>query len=241
MLPLFPEYHANHHRFREHLRIALFMALIAPLCAFVFYQQLDWWNPWLWGCSVTGLSLALCLYSVVKIVNHPHKLTSYSTKLAARSEEWFPFFFVVMQSLISSLIIIFVWFSITALALNVPAYVHVSLVLLALLLPVRRYYWAKMTVEESPAHEKIDETLHGVSHILMSIFLARFLIGLTVANVENSSTPTVIWQIIVWIPAAIYMLYTGITMFHHLLHGKQKAAVRTPNKVDKQEDPVDQF
>lgn len=243
MLPLFQEYNISHFRFKEHLRIAYIMALMAPACAVALFRSLGWWNPWLWSCCGVGLSLALVLHSVVLLLKRPKGMSHFSARLVDRQQRWFPYFFVIIQSSIASLIIMFVWFSITTLAMKVPLYLHITLVILALLVPIRRYVWAHISYTSPPVYEKWNEILHGVWHVLMSIFIARSIIALTISDVNDTSQENIAWQIMVWIPALIYMLFTSVMTVSHLVHGKVTTSSRkkTPNEREQEDEPLDRF
>jgi len=242
MLPLFQEYHIAHHRFKEHLRIAFFMALMSPTCALVLFHSLGWWNPWLWGCCGVGISLALVLFSVVMLVKKkPIEMSNFSAELVERQQRWFPFFFIIVQSSIASLIIMFVWFSMTSLVLDVPYYVHVILVSLTLLIPIRRFVWANISYTSPPVYEIWDEILHGFWHVLSSIFIARCIIGLTIADVNDLSQENITWQIMIWIPALFYILFTTITTVSHLLRGRLRSTPRKNISPDIEEEMIDRF
>lgn len=211
------------------------MALVAPACAVVLFRSLGWWNPWLWGSCGVGLALAMMLGGVVMLLKRPHGITEFSSRLADRQADWFPFFFVVVQSLIASLIIMFVWFSITALILELPLYVHIILVLLTLLIPVRRYIWANISYTSTNiTFERLDEIFHGLWHILLSVFAARSIIGLTVSDINSRAFETVSWQIIIWSPALLYSLFTAIMTTSHLMRGQT-----TPAKTRRKSDSTD--
>lgn len=241
MLPLFQEYHIAHHRFKEHLRIAFLMALMSPACALVLFKSLGWWNPWLWGCCGAGVSLAMVLFSVVMLLKKPEGMTKFSADLVDRQQRWFPYFFIVIQSSIASLIILFVWFSMTSLVLEVPPYVHVILIALTLLIPIRRYVWANISYTSPPVYEKWDEILHGIWHVLSSIFIARCIIGLTIGDINDTSQENITWQIMVWIPALFYMLFTTILTITHLLKGKSRPTPKMKTSREIEEEPIDRF
>lgn len=242
MLPLFPEYRVSHHRFKEHLRTAMAMSAATPLCAFVLYHQLGWWNPWLWGCCGVGVALALMLYSTVLIHRTPRGLTPFSRRLVETSPDWFPYFFVILQSLSVALIILFIWFSTTSLALKVPLYVHVMLVVLVLMIPLRRYRRAKAPLAVDESHEKWDEILRALWHILGSIFIARCIIGLTVEDVWDASIENIAWQILIWVPAATYIVYTALMTFYHFVKiNPSVAQPRAPVSRPREEEPIDRF
>jgi len=241
MLPLLQEYHIEHFRFKEHLRIALLMALVAPFCALVLFRSLGWWKPWLWGCCGVGLALAMALYSVVKLLKKPRGITKFSAQLVDRQQRWFPYFFVIIQSSIASLIIMFVWFSITALVLDVPLYVHVILVILTLLIPVRRYVWANISYTSPPVYEMWDEVLHGIWHVLSTIFIARSIIGLTIGDMNDTSQENIAWQIMIWIPALLYILFTSLMTISHLVTGKKSPTTKKKSKPVKEPESIDRL
>lgn len=231
MLPLFHEYRVAHPRFKEHLRIAFGMAMVAPACAFVFFRSLGWWNPWLWGACGIGMALALCLYSVVVIHRNPDGLSARGQRLVVRTDEWFPYFFVVVQSCIVSLIVLFVWFSISTLALDVPVYVHLLAILLALLIPARRYIWANVSRTSPLVFDRWDEILRAVWHVAMTLFLARSIIGMTIANTRDASPENVAWQVMIWVPASLYIAFTLVITIDHLYHPKEKQIKSSSPKV----------
>jgi len=231
MLPLFHEYRVAHPRFKEHLRVALCMAMVAPACAFIFFQTLGWWNPWLLGTCGVGLSIALCLYSVVMIHRHPLGLSRRGHRLVARTDNWFPYFFVIMQSLIVSLIILFVWFSISELALAVPLYVHVMILLLALLIPARRFIWANVSRTSPLVYDRWDEALRALWHVLMTLFLTRTIIALTIADTGDVAPENIAWQAMLWVPAILYIVFTMVITIDHLYHLKEKRRRSSTPKV----------
>jgi len=219
MLPLFHEYQIGHHRFKEHLRNAFLMAMIAPVCAVVYFQVLGWWNPWLWGTCGAGMSIALCLFSVVKLHRKPSGISRVGEKMVETSPSWFPFFFVIVQSSIASVIVMFLWFSFTALALDVPVYVDAILVILALLIPWRRYVSANISHDSQPKYERWSEILRGAWHVLMTVFIVRTILGLTLSDTRDASPENVVWQVILWLPASLYIVFTIVITIQHLQHG----------------------
>lgn len=239
MLPLFREYTVDHHRFGEHLRVAIIMAMVAPGCAIMFLNLLGWFNPWLWGCCGVGLSLALGLYSVVMLHRNPPGITSLGRRMVASSAAWFPYFFVIIQSCIASLILLFLWFSLTSMVLEVPLYVHAILILLALLIPVRRYFWARVEKPGLGNYYVFSETLRAIWHILISIFIARVIIGITVADLKDTSPENLAWYTIVWVPVLLYILFTLSVTADHLFRRKRSSMQPVANKID--EEPMDRF
>jgi len=239
MLPLFNEYNVAHHRFNEHLRVAIIMAMVAPGCAIMFLNLLGWFNPWLWGCCGVGLSLALCLYSVVKLHHYPQGITETGRRLIDTSSNWFPYFFILIQSCIASLILLFLWFSITSMILELPLYVHAVLLLLALLIPIRRYFWARMEVPNQGPYYVLSESLRAVWHTLMALFLARVIIGITISDLNDTSPENLAWHTIVWVPALLYIVFILAVTAEHLFR-RQKTIV--PGKtVQQKEEPMDRF
>jgi len=228
MLPLFHEYHVHHPRFREHARIAYLMALVAPCCAIFFFRAIGWWNPWLWSSCGVGLALALGLHAVIALHRRPAGISAYSRGLVDRSDTWFPYFFVVMQSSIASLIVMFLWFSITALVLEVPLYAHLILVALALLLPARRYYAARYVPGGIDPYERRREVLRAVWHVLLTIFITRSIIGLTITDLRDTSPENIAWQIICWVPASLYMLFVIVLMIDHLRRTRPRSGITAP-------------
>lgn len=239
MLPLLKEYNVAHHRFGEHLRVAITMAMVAPGCAVMFLNLLGWFNPWLWGCCGVGLSLALGLYSVVKLHHQPPGITAMGRRLVATSPDWFPYFFVVIQSCIASLILLFLWFSISSMILDLPLYVHAILLTLAFLVPVRRYVWARVQRSDPGPYFVLSETFRAVWHMLITIFLARVVIGVTISDLNDTSPENLAWYTIVWVPALLYIVFILAVTLEHLFHRK-KAGTPLPD-VNKAEEPMDRF
>lgn len=225
MLPLFHEYRIDHPRFRGHARVAYIMAMVAPVCAIFFLNTIGWWNPWLWaGCAV-GLALALALYSVIALHRNPRGISRLASRLVASSEEWFPCFFAVIQSSIAALILVFLWFSISALALNAPLYIHFVLTAIAILIPVRRYTAARAQQPGAPAHyPRRLEQWRAAWHILVTIFLTRSVIGLTITDLQDTSTENIAWQIICWVPALLYIIFVIVLAADHLRQNSRGAA-----------------
>jgi hypothetical protein len=219
MLPLLQEYRAGHPRFREHLAIALVMALMAPACAIVLFRTTGWWNPWLWASCGVGIALALCIASAVILHRKPRGISRLGERLVERSAEWFPYFFVIMQSAIASLIVIFLWFSISSLILKVPTYVHAMLVTLALLIPARRYVWARISYTAPRVYEQWDEILRATWYILATIFGARSILALALGDNEMMSSENSILLIIIWVPALLFILFTAVSAAAHLRQG----------------------
>ncbi len=218
MLPLLHEYRVDHPRFREHVRIAMTMALFAPICALFFLYATGWWSKWLWACCVVGLSLALGLHCVIALHRYPPGITRLSRRLIDRSNAWFPFFFTAAQSIIAALITIFLWFSISTLALPMPLYQHVLLVILALLMPVRRLLAARNLAVGIAAYDGTrQEILRVVWHVCLTIFTTRFIMGLTVNDITDTSPESTAWRIILWVPAILYILLTLLMAIHHMI------------------------
>ena len=216
------------------------MSMVAPACALVYFQVLGWWNPWLWGTCVAGLSIALCLFSVIKLHSKRTGLSGFSAKLVKQSDNWFPSFFVIVQSTIASLIVMFVWFSFTSLALDVPTYVDVLLVTLALLIPLRRYVAANVTQDSPLKFHQWNECLRGVWHVTSTVFLVRTVIGLTISEKYISVPENVVWQVMLWLPASLYIMFTIIITYQHLKYINNKNdKLDTPRKNISQ--PLDKF
>ncbi|HMP89828.1 MAG TPA: hypothetical protein PJ991_06490 [Kiritimatiellia bacterium] len=244
MLPLFHEYRIGHHRFREHVRSAYLMSMIAPTCALVYFQVLGWWNPWLWGTCGVGLSIALVLYSVVRLHKAPIRLTKISRELVARSDEWFPYFFVVVQSTIASLIVMFIWFSFTSLAFDVPAYVDTLLVVLALMIPLRRYNASRLSMYAPIKYQVRGELLRGIWHVLFTIFLVRIIIGLTITETSRILPENVVWQVMLWLPALLYILFTVVLTIQHINHLENdngKRSKKSKTKLTVHDEPMDKI
>lgn len=240
MLPFFHEYHVGHARFPGHMRIALVMAMVVPACALLLFHAETWWNHWLWGSCGIGFSLALLLYSVVAMHREPVGLSASARRLVDRSLAWFPYFFVVMQSLIASLIVMFLWFTFTSLAMRkVPVYLHVVLGALTLLIPVRRYIWSRNHSDAPPIYDALNELFRCVWHILISIFIARFIIAITLET-QDLSQENAPWIIIVWTPALLYSLFTALLTADHLRRGRQGKPHRRRRPVE-QPETIDTF
>lgn len=244
MLAMYREYALNHHRFKEHLRVAIVMAMVAPVCALIFFNMVGWWNPWLWGSCGLGLSLALSLYSVVLMHRNPPGLSRPGQRLVDTSPEWFPLFFIVIQSLIASLIVLFMWFSVTALALRVPLHVHVLLISLCLLIPMRRVVWAKLEKGTFGGWYLANEVLRAAWHTLLTVFMARLIITLTIKNPDEITSENLVWQTIVWVPSLLYIIFTLAVTFDHLFRAQQqqqKVPATPAAAVRKDDEPMDRF
>jgi hypothetical protein len=240
MLALYREYNVGHYRFPEHLRVAMIMTLVTPGCAVLFYSLIGWWNPWLWASCGVGFALFLALHSVVQLHKRPAGMTARAHRLVEQSENWFPLFFITIQSIIASLIVMFLWFSITALALDVPPYVHAVLVILCIMIPLRRLVWALL---EKPGEGRIfviNEVIRAVWHILMSVFVARVILAVTMVDPTGAATDSLIWKTIVWVPALLYSLFTVGVTIEHIIHRKRPWAARQapPQTI---EEPMDRF
>ncbi len=228
----------DHHHFGEHLRVAIVMAMVAPGCAVMFLNVLGWFNPWLWGCCGVGLSLALALYSVVKLHRNPPGMTRFGRRMIATSSTWFPFFFVIIQSCIASLILLFLWFSISSMVVELPVYVHAILLVLACLIPIRRYLWARMEKPDQGPYFVLSETFRAVWHVLMTVFLARVIIGFTISDMKDTSPENLAWYTIVWVPALLYMVFIMAVTMEHLFRRKKSAAPASAVHTD---EPMDRF
>lgn len=245
MLPLFHEYRVGHPHFKEHLRVALCMALVAPICAavLVFFRAISLGNPWLWGTCSAGLSLALSLYSVVMIHRNPLGLSKAGRWLVASSASWFPYFFVIVQSMITSLIVLFVWFSTYSRILVAPTYLHFIITILAMLIPARRFVWASISKKSSTTTDRWNEALRAAWHVLATLFVTRAIIGMTIADIEDATPENVAWQIILWVPSTLYIVFTLIITTEHLYHPQGRRTKSSSPKVLNEQDTgrVDHF
>lgn len=216
MLLLFREYQLDHPRFRGHARVAYVMAMVVPVCALLVADAIGWWNPWLWSASGAGVALALMLASTVRMQRQPAVLSPTGRRILASSGVWFPYFFVLVQSSIASLIVLFIWFSATSMALPMPAHVHGLVIALAILIPIRRYVAANIQPGSPPVYEKRREQLRGVWHVLVTILITRVIIGLTIPDADHITQGNIAWQTIVWVPAAAYMLFSAAATIEHV-------------------------
>lgn len=216
MLIFFHEYRLDHPRFRGHARVAMIMALVVPLCSLIIADAIGWLNPWLWGGSGCGMALALALRSVLAMHRHQGNLGALGRRMVRTSASWFPYFFVLIQSAIASLIVLFVWFSATAMALPMPAYVHGLVVVMALLIPARRYITAHIQPGASYRYELWREGLRGTWHALAAILVTRVIIGITQAELTKVTQGTIAWQVMLWVPAALYIIFSTSMMIEHL-------------------------
>ncbi len=241
MLRMYREYYVDHYRFREHLRVAMVMAMVAPLCALLFYFLIDWWNPWLWGSCGVGLSLALALYSAVILHERPANMTALGRQLVVTSHSWFPFFFIIIQSLIAMLIVLFIWFSITSLAMDVSSTLHAVVIALCGLIPVRRYIWARLEKKVYNTAYILNEIIRTLWHTLFTLFLALIIISGTIENPGNLSQENLIWQTMVWVPALLYITFTITVTCDHLLRHRKPQDTTAHIAPPPKEEPFDRF
>lgn len=233
------EYRIGHERFPSHARVAYLMAMVAPTCALVlgFLRNLD--SPWLRAACSGGLALALCLHSVIRMHRTPQNLSRIARRLVAESDTWFPYFFVVIQSIVASLIMVFVWFSVTTLALTLPSHVHVLLLALALLLPFRRYAQARIMQGVVSGYDRRAEYYRGLWHVLAAYIFTHVFMAITAYDVLDRPHENIHWQTTLWVPAVLYMLFAVIIMLARL---KNIAAVTsTRSGSGRQADTIDQF
>lgn len=216
MLILFHEYKLDHPRFPGHARVAMIMAMVVPVCSLIIADAIGWLNPWLWGGSGCGIALALALRSVLAMHRQPDELGAMGRGMVRTSSSWFPFFFVLIQSAIASLIVLFVWFSATAMALPMPPYVHGIVVIMALLIPARRYVAARILPGASWRYEMWREGLRGAWHALGAVLLTRVIIGITLSGLNPYTQGSIAWQVMLWVPAALYIIFSTSMMAEHL-------------------------
>jgi len=240
MLALYREYNVGHYRFPEHLRVALIMAMVAPGCALLFYALIGWWNPWLWASCGVGLSLFRTLHSVVALHRKPPGITAVSQRWVDRSADWFPFFFIAIQSIIAALIVMFLWFSITALALDVPFYTHLVMTVLCIMIPLRRLVWAMLEKPGEGTVYVVNEVIRAIWHILLSVFIAQVILAVTMVDPTGAKADSLAWKTIVWVPALLYSLFMIGVAAEHIIHRKRPWAARqpAPKVVDV---PLDRF
>lgn len=216
MLVFFHEYRVDHPGFSSHARVSYILAMVVPLCALVIADAIGWWNPWLWSGTGVGIALALMLASVVAMHRRPAALSGAGRRMIEQSPKWFPFFFVIIQSAIASLIVLFIWFSATHMALPMPAYVHVVVIAMAVLIPVRRYITARILPGASYKYEKWREQVRGVWHTLVTILITRVIIGLTNPESMDFTQGVLAWQTMVWVPAVAYIIFVLSVTYEHV-------------------------
>lgn len=216
MLPLFHEYTLDHPRFTEHARVAYIMALVVPLCTLLIGNAVGWWNPWKWSACGVGIGLALSLHAIVHMHRRPEGLSGTGARLVKNSARWFPFFFVIIQSSIAALIVVFIWFSATSMALPMPWYAHAALILLSLLIPARRFVSAHILPGASWKYEYRRELLRGIWHALTTVLITRVLIGITTPEHGQITQGTIAWQTMLWVPAALYILFSTASTIEQL-------------------------
>lgn len=216
MLPFLSEYRITHERFPTHARVAYLMAMVAPASAITlgYLRNLD--NLWLWAACSAGAALALCLHSMISMHRRPAGLSSQGRRLVECSDIWFPYFFVVIQSMIASLIVIFVWFALTKLALPMPASVHVALVVFAMVIPLRRYTEARMMQGIVTVYDRRFELLRGIWHILVTYIVTHVFMGITAYDVMDRPHENIHWHTTLWVPALLYMIFAMIMMLARL-------------------------
>ncbi|MGA1194384.1 MAG: hypothetical protein ACO398_09570 [Kiritimatiellia bacterium] len=216
MLLLFHEYQLDHPRFPGHARVAYIMAMVVPLCALLIADAIGWWNPWLWSASGVGLGLGLLLHSLLRMHRERERLSSFTRARMERSSAWFPYLFVLIQSSIASLIVLFIWFSATSMALPMPPYVHGIAIALGTLIPARRFVSAHIQPGSPIRYEKWRQILRGIWHALTTVLITRVIIGITVPNLDSVTQGNIIWQTMVWVPAAVYMMVATAVMLEQL-------------------------
>ncbi|HMO49906.1 MAG TPA: hypothetical protein PKE26_05725 [Kiritimatiellia bacterium] len=216
MIPLFHEYDPGHPRFREHLRVASLTIAVAPAGALLLLPAQGWGNAWLWATCGVGLALAMMLHGVVAMHRRPEGLSATGNRWIADSATWFSSFFIVIQSCIAALIVLFVWFNLTAWVIDAPFYAHLILIGLALLFPVRRFLAAQLHQAGVARFYRQREMVRALWHVLMTVFITRSIIGLTITDLADTSPENTAWQIILWVPASLYMLLVVIVMVDHL-------------------------
>lgn len=216
MLLLFHEYQLDHPRFPGHARVAYVMAMVVPLCALLIADAVGWWNPWLWSASGVGIGLALILYSLLRMHREQPQLSAFARRRIEHSAAWFPYCFVIIQSFIASLIVLFIWFSATSMALPMPPYVHGMMIAMGILIPARRFVSACIRPGSSYVYEKWRHILRGLWHALTTILITRVIIGITIPNLDSVTQGNIIWQTIVWVPAAVYIMVSTAIMLEQL-------------------------
>jgi len=237
VLPFLPEYRIKHERFPTHIRVAYLMAIVTPACAVVLAITRNLNNLWIWGACSGGFALALCLNSVVLMHRHPESLSARSQRLIARTDMWFPYFFVVIQSIIAALIVSFVWFSLTTLALPMPVPVHAAMVAFALLIPFRRYAEARIIPGVISKYDRRFEYLRGIWHVLVTYIITHVFMAITAYDVMDRPHDNIHWQTTLWVPAILYMLFALIMMLARLksLSQTKNAGTGTLPPVENQE------
>jgi len=237
VLPFLPEYRIKHERFPTHASVAYLMSMVTPACAVVLSVLRNLNNLWIWGACSGGLALALCLHSAISMHRAPQKLSRPGRLLVERSDAWFPYFFVVIQSIIASLIVAFVWFSLTTLALPVPVSVHAAMILLVLLVPFRRYAEARMIGGLVTAYDRRFEYLRGAWHVLVTFIITHVFMAITAYDVMDRPHDNIHWQTTLWVPAILYMLFALIMMLARLKNpgrtGSSDATIREPEQPDR--------
>lgn len=239
MLPFLPEYRIRHPRFPVHARVAYLMSMVAPACGLflAYYRNLG--NLWLWAACCAGLALALCLYSVIAMHEMPPTLSRLSVRLVEQTDAWFPYFFVVIQSVISSLILVFMWYAVTTLALPMPVHVHALLVFLALLLPFRRYTQARILQGTVTIYDRRFEYMRGAWHIMATFVITQLIQALTAYDVLDRPHENLHWHTTLWVPASLYMLFAFIMMLARL--NKIRAETHTPANASADGQQPDRF
>lgn len=238
MLPLFHEYTIEHPRFSEHARVAYVMSMVVPLCSIFIANAVGWWNPWLWSGSGIGIGLALALGALVNMHRSPARLSGPGRRFIQHSRRWFPYLFVIIQSATASLIVIFIWFSASSMALPMPVYAHAALLILALLIPARRFVSSHIQPGAPWKYEVWREILRGVWHALATVLITRILIGITIPDQEYVTQGRIAWQTLLWVPAAIYIVFSSASTLEQVrkIRSENAPAVASPTNPSKPAD-----
>jgi|GEM_PF-2906120 len=180
--------------------------LTTVLTAFLMWAQPRWPGPGLW--AVLGLSVGMqCLvYGALALQDKHIPKTRIGHLLATHMVRWFPWLVFVAQTTYLFLIVTVLWMSAQMLGVHAPAWVHTTLYILLVLIPVRRiiFEWASHRGQDirTPVQDALQYFTVIVVTLLIGVLATHFVSPFGHPITGDNSVPL----IFIWVIATLVIL-----------------------------------
>jgi len=186
--------------------------LTTVLTFFLMWAQPYWPGPGLW--TILGLSIGMqfIMYGSLMLRNERDPKTLVGLFLEKHMDRWVPLLVFSAQTLYMFLIVTALWMSAQMLGVTAPAWVHTTLYILLVLIPVRRllYEWAGHREHSirTPVQDGLQYLTVIVVTLLAGVLTTHFVSPFGHPVTGDNSVPLIfIWVIVTLIILSNIVLF----------------------------------
>lgn len=177
------------------------------------------------GVAAAGLLMLFGLHGL----HREEHLARISRWLVKYTDRWFPALLIILQNLFIALTVLLLWFATAELGFPATPLLHVQLVVLLGLAPLRRVLHGTYPANPPPWRELLVELLRYLHASLVASFVASLLTRLMIPPGERLEQGLPPGLILIWVPAVLVIITSIILFIDHVLR-KMPAPIHSEEK-----------